>query len=127
MIEDAEDIVDSLLGAWPPDADASTGRKVIQTEVEPWQWNKLTRATTKVAARLYGDSGILDNAQWSSVSGPDFSLSGPLGGQAVRVIGTQAAVLLDDSLLRRLKGRARPGSPRGRYASFFNATRHDGT
>jgi hypothetical protein len=73
LIEDAEDVIDSMLGARP--VDDTTGRKVVQADVESWRFVKLTRATVKVAARLSEDPTIL-TAQYTSVSGPDFSFSG---------------------------------------------------
>lgn len=128
-IEDAEDLIDRLLGGWYWGPNEESGRKVTQGDVMPWQWTKLTRATVKLSARLFTDPSVLDQV-YASVRGPDFSATGPLGGALVKMIGVQVLALLDDSGLRRIAGRARQG--RGRsikpgYERFLTATRHDGT
>lgn len=128
LILDAEDLIDRVLGGWPPDE--TTGRKITQGDVEAWQWAKLTRATVKLAARLHRDPGLLTSPAYRSVAGPDFSFSGPQGGGAAHTLGVQVLALLDDSCLRRLAGRAVTGAS-GRtapeYERFLHATRHDGT
>lgn len=127
LILDAEDLIDRVLGGWPPDE--TTGRKIVQGDVEAWQWAKLGRATAKLAARLHRDPGLLSSPVYRSVSGPDFSFVGPQGGGAGQVFGVQVLALLDDSGLRRVAGRAVTGSPRRKpeYDRFLSATRHDGT
>lgn len=128
LIQDAEDLIDRALGGWPPDE--TTGRKIAQGDVEAWQWAKLSRATVKLAARLYRNPGLLSSPAYRSVSGPDFSFSGPQGGGAAQIFGVQVLALLDDSCLRRIAGRAVTGGWRHRkpeYDRFLNATRHDGT
>lgn len=129
VIEDAEDMIDRLLGGWFWGPNEETGRKVTQGDVMGWQWAKLSRATTKLAARFHTTPGALDQV-YQSVSGPDFSMSGPKGGALVSLIGVQVLALLDDSGLRQIAGRATQG--RGRrlragYERFLRATRHDGT
>lgn len=120
LIEDAEDILDHLLGGWP--IDPTTGRKIVQAEVEDWQWVKLMRAATKLTGLLFENPDLVKSDRWQSESGPDFSFSGPIGGQIKRSV----LLPLDQSELRRLGGRARSGSPR-RFDSFFSARRHNGT
>ncbi len=122
FILDAEAEIDRLLGAVP--VDTSTGRKVVQANVDAWQWVKLQRATVKLAAAIYRSPGLLTDARWQSVSGPDFSFSGPLSG-AVSGVGRDVLNELNQSGLRRLSTRAR--SRGSKYDGFFAATRHDGT
>jgi hypothetical protein len=124
IIEDAEDAIDRLLGGWQPDQ--SSGRKILVSLVQPWQWAKLGRATLKLAVAVYNDPELLKRREWTSISGPDFSVSGAAGG----AIATEILAILDDSGLRRIAGRARPGGLTGMrpdYQRFLNATRHDGT
>jgi hypothetical protein len=128
-IEDAEDIIDRILGGWFWGPNEDTGRKVTQGDVMAWQWTKLTRATMKLSARLYRDPSLLEQA-YESESGPDFSHSGPKGGALVTMIGVQVLALLDDSGLRRIAGRSTQGRGhryRAAYERFLAATRHDGT
>jgi hypothetical protein len=105
-IEEAEDAVDGLLGGWIPDA--NTGRKILEGDVEPWQWSKLRKATTVLAAKLVLEPDLLAGQQWSSVKGPDFSFSGPLSGR----FPSRVVDLLTDSSLRRLVGQAHTASQR---------------
>jgi hypothetical protein len=129
QIEDAEDLIDRLLGGWYWGPNEETGRKVTQGDVMSYQWAKLTRATVKLAARLYQQPKLLDQV-YQAVRGPDFSFTGPKGGALVTIIGVQVLALLDDSGLRRVAGHARPGRGRGiraGYERFLTATRHDGT
>lgn len=128
-IQDAEDLIDRLLGGWYWGPNELTGRKVTQGDVMAWQWSKLQRATVKLAARLYRDPSVLEQV-YQVVSGPDFTASGPKGGALVHMIGVHVLSLLDDSGLRRIAGRSRQGrGPRikGTYERFLRATRHDGT
>lgn len=120
LIEDAEDIIDHLLGGWP--VDPTTGRKIVEAEVEDWQWNKLVRATYKLAAACYENPDLAKSDRWNAIAGPDFSFSGPLGGDIKRNV----LLPLDQSNLRRLGGRARKGT-RSFYQSFLDARRHNGT
>lgn len=104
LLGDASDLVDAMLGVWC--VDTVTGRKIVQADVEDWQWTKLARASVLLAAELHRDPRLLSGQQYSSVSGPDFSFSGPLGGR----IGAQFAALLNDTGLRRLGTRATGGT-----------------
>ena len=104
IIMDAEDLIDHLLGFWP--VDETTGRKIVEDDVETWQWDKLGRATVKLAAKLYSDSSVLEGRTWDSVSGPDFSFSGAIGSE----VNSQVTMILDGTGLRRLMGRAVPPS-----------------
>lgn len=124
LIVDAEDMVDALLGGWP--TNRTTGRKIVQSYVEAWQWALLRRATTKMAAAIYRDPAILTEQGWDSQQGPEFAVSGRRGPR----IGTHIVALLDQSCLRRIAGRAVPGAQAGMrpdYERFLRATRHDGT
>lgn len=100
LIRDASDLVDQLLGSYLPDA--TTGRKILQADVEAWQWDLLVRAATKLAAQLHTDPRGFDQQRWRSVRGPDFAFSDPLGSATSRV----ALQLLNQSGLRRLSGHA---------------------
>lgn len=125
LILDAEDAVDAMLGVGYLWVDEDTGRKVVEADVEGWQWSKLDRATAKMAAALYRDPTMMSGQRYNKITGPDFSREGPLGAQA----GSQITALLDDSRLRRLTSRAGNGGPRMRdgYVRFLAATRHNGT
>lgn len=116
VIEDAEDLVDELLGGWPPDK--TTGRKIVQAKVEAWQWTKLGRATVKLAAALYRDPELARRNRWASEKGPDFAVSGPIGG----AIATEVLAPLNQSGLRRVAGRAASGTAR-RFDNFFRYER----
>lgn len=110
LILDAEDHIDMLLGfrvVYP-----ETGRKVEQADVQSWQWDKLSRATVKLAALLYTQPDAINGPRFRTMSGPDFSGSNPLGA----TIGQAIMTLLNGSGLRRLTGRAgyRRNGPIGR-------------
>jgi hypothetical protein len=96
-------VIDRLLGAVVVDVD--TGRKVVEADVESWQFAKVKRATIKQAAALYvardGAGGVPLAGVYASVSGPDFSFSGMVG-LPVEQGGPAAGVLdlLDQSGLR---------------------------
>jgi hypothetical protein len=123
LIADAEDVIDSMLGAWYPDE--TTGRKIVRGVVLEWQWAKLDRATAKLAAAVYGSPNLISGREYNRIKGPDFEREGPRGA----AIGAQIITLLDDSGLRRLTGRVMScrRSMRPDYARFLSATRHDGT
>lgn len=121
LIESAEDLIDELVGNWP--VDTTTGRKIVQAQIDAWQWSKLGRATLKLAAALYRDPDLARGQRYRSQSGPDFSVSGPVGGAIAHDVLTP----LNQSGLRILTGRARPGTHTRLGDSFFRATRHDGT
>lgn len=96
LIESAEDLIDADLGVRK--VDPTTGRRVVESEVEAWQWAKLGRATAKLAAAIYRTPDLLAGPGWKSISGPDFSYSGPTGSRFGPTIGA----LLDQTGLRRL-------------------------
>lgn len=100
VIEEAEDTMDALLGGYVPDS--TTGRKILEGDVEPWQWSKLRKATTLLAAKLVTDPDLTGGQQWRRVKGPDFEFEGPLSGR----FPTRVSDLLNDSSLRRLVGQA---------------------
>jgi hypothetical protein len=112
----AEDIADDLLGGWP--VDTTTGRKIIATDVDAWQFDKLGRFTALLAAKLYANPALTDGVQWTSESGPDFSHSGPTGSP----LGPGLLSILNASGLRRLAARARPGTRNELAAAFFGST-----
>jgi hypothetical protein len=118
LILTAEDLVDGELGGrW---VDQTTGRKVVAADIDAWRWNKLSRATTLLAARIYSKPDLLE-PRYRSVSGPDFSQSGPTG-QALMSAPIEA--LLNASGLRRLGGRARGGPS---YRGWRGTLQDDGT
>jgi hypothetical protein len=126
LIVQAEDLIDDLLGGWGWPSDETTGRKISQGDVDAWQWSKLQRATWLLAADLQLNPAKYASQQFRTVSGPDFSFSGPQAG----VLPRHIVAVLDASGLRRLTGRAFPGARarmRADYARFLQATRHNGT
>lgn len=101
LIEDAEDVIDGLLGGWI--IDSTTGRKIVAGKVEAWQFLKLTRATLKMCERIYNDPTLLSGAQYASERGPDFSFTGKqYDGPADQMILS----ILNQTGLRRLTGRS---------------------
>lgn len=120
LILQSEDLIDEMLGAWP--IDDTSGRKIVEDDVEAWQFAKLQRATNLLAAAIYRDPDMATRAQFKSQSGPDFSFSGRIGGE----VSTVVLLPLNQSGLRRLGGRVGPGRS-SRYDRFFDARRHDGT
>ena len=106
VILEAEDFTDGLLGGWP--IDETTGRKIVEADVEAWQWSKLNRAVLLLAAELYASPDVLRRARYRREKGPDFEFEDPLGGGVL----SRYLTVLDDSGLRRLSGRARPGRRR---------------
>ncbi len=119
LIRSSEGEIDYLIGARP--TDTTTGRKVNSGDVEAWQWAKVKRATLIIASDLYRNADALKAPEWQSVSGPDFSFSGPL-----HAANRQAVNELDQSGVRRLSAMS-TGQQRSRFDSFFTATRHNGT
>ena len=106
LIAQAEDQLDEWLGAWPiQTTGASAGRKIAQTDVDSWQWDKLKRAATRLAARLYVKPALLRGPEYGQTSGPDFSQS-KWRGIAARIPDVVAP--LNTSGLRNLSGRAAP-------------------
>lgn len=106
LIQRAEDRIDSLLGGRP--IDETTLRKVVEAEVESWQWSLLGRATVVLASLLYSTPNLLTQARYRREKGPDFEVEDPLGG----VIPDTVIGPLNGSGLRVLAGRALPGGSR---------------
>lgn len=100
----AEDQIDEWLGPWQI-ADDVTGAKILEADVSAWQWTKLQRAVIRLAARLYAVPSLLEPATHESISGPDFSKSGPR--PATAKLGDVTAPL-NASGLRITGARARP-------------------
>ena len=104
LITRAEDWIDEHLGPW--NVDPATGRKISQAVVEPWRFAKLSRATARLAARLYANPDLLEPAAYDEVAGPDFRRKGPRSptgrGRLPDVVGP-----LNQSGLRLLTARAR--------------------
>jgi hypothetical protein len=115
----AENLIDAALGArW---VDETTGRKVVQADVDGWRWTKLGDATAILAARLYAHPELLTEQGYMSLSGPDFSRSGPLGS---RLFTPEIDALLNASGLRRVGGRARSGPA---YRGWRGVLQDDGS
>lgn len=112
IIEDAEDSIDEALGARP--VDLTTGRRVVEADVEAWQWAKLQRATLKIAARYYSQPVDPTGGRWTRMKGPDFEVEGPLGS----TLGTDVEAILNQSGLRRLTSRFGPGVRRPSWYAF---------
>ena len=106
LIQQAEDRIDGLLGGWP--VDETTLRKIVEADVESWQWSLLGRATVVLAALLYGTPNLLTQPRYRREKGPDFEVEDPLGG----VIPDTVIGPLNGSGLRVLAGRALPGGSR---------------
>ena len=93
LIDFAEDRIDSLLPGRA--VDPTTGRKVVEADVEAWQWTKLGTATARLAARFYADPDLIDDRRFQTVRGPEFTLEGPIG----EVLGPNVTGPLRDSAL----------------------------
>lgn len=119
LILDAEDLIDELLGVRP--VNETTGRKVVAADVDGWRFTKLKRATLKLAVRLYREPGLTGRL-WRSVSGPDFSFSGPLSGTE---FGSDVEAVLNQSGLRRTTTIVGPGRDRPPWRSFAYNTDYD--
>ena len=100
LIADAEDLIDEALGARPVDPD--TGRKVVEADVETWQWAKLGRATAKLAAQIYSDPTVATGQRWRRQKGPDFEVEDPIGPGQGLLGGLPVQTLLNQSGLARL-------------------------
>lgn len=106
LITQAEDHLDAWLGSWAIQVDGpSAGRKIVQADIEAWQWTKLQRAATRLAARLFAKPSLLQGPEYGQTSGPDFSTS-KWRGIAARIPDVVAP--LNSSGLRNLSGRAGP-------------------
>lgn len=120
LIQRAEDRIDGLLGGRP--IDETTLRKVVEDEVESWQWGLLGRATVVLATLLYSTPNLLTQPRYRREKGPDFEVEDPLGG----VIPDTVLGPLNGSGLRVLGGRALPGGSRlGRNAQLLAEWRED--
>lgn len=108
LITDAEDLIDTLLGFWR--VNETTGRKIVQADVEAWQFTKLTRATVLTAANIYRNPAVLTSPQWDEVKGPDFWFVGRIGGPLAQILSPVVLAVLEASTLRRMSGRSRAGS-----------------
>lgn len=120
IIQDAEDIIDEELGVHFVDID--TGRKIVQANVEPWRWIKLSRATTKLATRLYVEPDLVRETHHQHVAGPDFSFSRATTAN----YGDDIEALLNQSGLRRKMTHSggRPARPSW-YTFSFNDTSYE--
>ena len=120
ILLEAEDFTDSLLGGWPPDE--TTGRKIVEAQVDAWQWEKLNRAVLLLAVEIYGSPTLLQRPRYRREKGPDFEFEDPLGGGVL----SRYMAVLNDSGLRMLGGRATHGRcapARQRYRDFFQFER----
>ena len=98
LILSAEDITDGMLGRWF--TDSTTGRKIVEAEVDAWRWLKLERFTTLLAAYLHLHPGVQGQQRYNTVKGPDFEFSGPLTGGSW--VPRSIVAVLNQSGLRRL-------------------------
>ena len=120
ILLEAEDFTDSLLGGWP--IDETSGRKIVEAQVDAWQWEKLQRAVLLLAVELYRTPTLLQRPRFRREKGPDFEFEDPLGGGIL----SRYMAVLNDSGLRRSAGRAVAGRcapARSRYADFFDRER----
>jgi len=62
-------------------ADSGSGRRVLVANVAAYQWDAVARAAVEYAAVVfyYESTDRPAVGGWSSVKGPDFAFSGPLG------------------------------------------------
>lgn len=114
LILTAEDITDELLGRY--ETDETTGRKIVEADVDAWQWTKLQRFATLLAAYIHANPTITTDRQYRTISGPDFSFSGPLDSGSW--IPRSFISVLDQSRLRRLTTVAVSG--RGSRAPWYS-------
>lgn len=121
LIEDTCDLIDEDLGAWR--IDPATGRKIVEADVEAWQWSKLQRAATKLAAAVYSDPKVATGERWRRMKGPDFEVEDPRGSSALG--GASVAALLNQSGLRRLTTTLGPRRVPSWYGFQLNVTDND--
>ena len=81
FIEQAEVWVDGRLLHRP--VDPLTGRRVTLTDVEPAQWEQLSRATVLLAAAFYRDPTIDEQPRFRRVKGPKFETEDPIPDAAI--------------------------------------------
>ncbi|MBN8867509.1 MAG: hypothetical protein J0H98_08140 [Solirubrobacterales bacterium] len=101
---DASNAIDLMLGARPVSED---GWKVTETDVAPWQWEKLKTATIRVAKRLHAKPDLFTAQQYETVKGPDFEMTGPKAIGLVGRLGADIWGLVANSGLGVYSGRAR--------------------
>ncbi len=93
LIQDAEDAVDAMLGGRV--VDTATGRRVVEAQVLSWQWERITRATIKIAQAIYGNPALTASGpRYRREKGPDFEMEDPLGGS---VWGSTVDTLIEGS------------------------------
>lgn len=93
QIRIAEALVERALGPYSRQTSGpQEGRLIAEADVGAWQWEALTDAVKALAARLYRSPELL-GPRFQTVSGPDFSYSGPLG----PVLGSEVPALLNAS------------------------------
>lgn len=102
ILEDASVLIDGMLGARAVNPD--TGRKVTETDVHSWQWDRLIRAVIKLACRLYEQPDLTSRQEFRKVSGPDFTTEGPIR-TGRDVYGDDVIDLIHGSQLQVLSGR----------------------
>lgn len=104
-IAQAEEWIDGKIAYLPiQDVGPSLGRRIVEADVGAIAWTKIKRATIRLAARLWENPKVLQPPAYGSVSGPDFSRSGPasvasripdviepLNASGLRITGARAA------------------------------------
>lgn len=103
LIRTAQTLVELALGRGPRQASGpQEGRLIAEADVQPYQWENLKACVAVLAARIFRQPDLVAGG-WESVSGPDFSRSGPMG----RIFGDEAAALLKATDLVPRSARAR--------------------
>jgi hypothetical protein len=78
LLDRAERDIDSILGGYQ-DRDAVTGLKIDPTTIDAWKARALSRAVCAQAEyRFQMGEAFMVKAQYESVTGPDFSMTGQL-------------------------------------------------
>jgi len=100
LIAHAEILIDSVMG--PAVVDATTGRKIVESEVDAWRWQCVTDAACILAASIHTDKDRYDTGSpYDSVTGPDFAVSGRSStGGLSELLGARVMGLLNHSGLR---------------------------
>jgi hypothetical protein len=100
----AETLIDQALGPYTVlESGDQQGRKIAEADVAAWRWEAIREATLALAERLHAKPELA-GPRYSNVSGPDFSVSGPIG----PTYGSTVAALLNRSGLVIRGARARP-------------------
>lgn len=96
LLIDAEDAIDGMLGGRM--IDPATGRRVVPAAVATWQADKLSRATVKVAALMYGNPTLREGTEqrYRREKGPDFEVEDPIG-RSVSPWGSAVDTLIESS------------------------------